>query len=115
MTGFSVKIISHELERGEEAAERAKSAAHRAEELKERNTRLRAGEAVTSDDIAAAEAAAEAADNERLASHRAKERAKQAHLAAADLHRDAAALMNDTGHSHQAEGHREAALQDERR
>ena len=47
------------------------------------------GELVTCEDRAEAEAAA---DNERLASNRAKERAKQAHLAAADLHRDAAAL-----------------------
>jgi hypothetical protein len=48
--------------RGEEAAERAKSAAHRVAELEERNTRLRAGEVVTPEDIAEAEAAA---DNER--------------------------------------------------
>lgn len=97
--------------RGEEAAERAKSAAHRVAELEERNTRLRAGEVVTPEDIAEAEAAA---DHERLAGNRAKERAKQAHLAAADLHRDAAALMKDAGHTDQAEGHREAALRDER-
>jgi len=97
--------------RGEEAAERAKSAAHRVAELEERNTRLRAGEGVTPEDIAEAEAAA---DHERPAGNRAKERAKQAHLAAADLHRDAAALMKDAGHTDQAEGYREAALRDER-
>jgi hypothetical protein len=97
--------------RGEEAAERAKSAAHRVEELEERSKRLRAGETVTPEDLAKAEAAA---DDERIANKRAEERAKQAHLAAADMHRDAATVLQDTGHSDQAEEHRQAALNDER-
>ena len=97
--------------RGEEAADRARAAARRIEELEERNKRLEAGETSTLDDVARARAAEQ---NERLENERAHERAKLAHEAAANRHREAANVLDGLGDHDRAEKHREAAAKDAR-
>jgi hypothetical protein len=98
------------LNRGEEAAERARSAARRVQELEERNKRLQAGEVPTAEEAARAKAAAE---EELSRSERARERAKLAYGTAAMRHCDAATLLDQTGHHDQAEKHRQAAANDD--
>lgn len=95
--------------RGEEAADRARAAAHRIEELEERNKRLEAGETSTLNDVARAR---EAEQRARLENERAHKHAKLAHEAAANRHREAATVLDQTGHHDKAEKHREAADKD---
>jgi hypothetical protein len=86
----------------EQAARRAAEAATRIGELHERRLRLADGQPVTAEDL----------EKARTAAHRQAHRDVGAHLAAAEVHLEAAELSEATGDAHQAAHHRARAADD---